>query len=142
LLDKAKNGCILDVFVVFLVVGFWVVLEVGAMVNSKRKGKRGELEAAKVLREVLGVEARRGVQYKGTQDSPDIEIDLPIHVEVKLRERLNVYEAYQQSVSQAGEKIPVVMCRKNRTKWLLVIAVEDIPRFLFSLQSRKTADEK
>ena len=44
--------------------------------NSKRKGKAGELEAAAELRRVLGVEARRGVQHAGGPDSPDV-VGLP-----------------------------------------------------------------
>jgi Holliday junction resolvase len=37
--------------------------------NSRAKGKRGELEIAKVLRE-NGYDAHRGQQYKGGADSP------------------------------------------------------------------------
>jgi hypothetical protein len=39
-------------------------------VDSKRKGKRGELEFAAVLR-AEGFQARRGQQFSGSPDSPD-----------------------------------------------------------------------
>ncbi len=42
-------------------------------INSRRKGKRGELEAVKYLKSLGFLDARRSVQYKGTADSFDIE---------------------------------------------------------------------
>jgi Holliday junction resolvase len=53
--------------------------------NSRQKGKRGELEAAKYLRSLGFTSARRGVQYSGGPDSPDVVCDeLPgVHIEVK-----------------------------------------------------------
>jgi hypothetical protein len=53
-------------------------------VNSRQKGKRGELAFVKVLKG-MGYNARRGQQFKGGADSPDIVCpDLPgIHFEVK-----------------------------------------------------------
>ena len=44
--------------------------------NSRTKGKRGELELAKALR-LYGYDARRGQQYHGGADSPDV-IGLPV----------------------------------------------------------------
>jgi Holliday junction resolvase len=40
--------------------------------KSREKGKRGELELAAELRRLFGIEARRGVQYCGGGDSPDV----------------------------------------------------------------------
>ena len=45
------------------------------MTNSREKGKRGERELAAKLRE-HGYDCRRGVQYQGGPDSPDV-IGLP-----------------------------------------------------------------
>ena len=41
------------------------------MTNSRRKGKEGELEVARILRD-HGYDSRRGVQYSGSPDSPDV----------------------------------------------------------------------
>lgn len=49
---------------------------------SRDKGARGEREFRDLLRE-HGFEARRGQQFAGGNDSPDVVTDLPCHVEVK-----------------------------------------------------------
>lgn len=92
--------------------------------NSKAKGKRGELEVAKILRE-HGYDARRGQQFSGANGDPDV-VGLPgVHIEVKYREHLNLYEAMAQSKGDAlpGE-IPVVVHRKSREKWLVTLDFE------------------
>ena len=95
--------------------------------NSRDKGKRGELELAKVLRE-YGFEARRGVQYKGGEDSPDV-VGIPgVHIECKRVERLNIDDAMEQSVRDSGEELPVVVHRKNRKSWLVTMRLEDFLR--------------
>ena len=90
---------------------------------SREKGKRGEREAAKAIEEALGVSARRGVQYQGGTDSPDIVTGLPgVHFEVKRREALKLYPAMAQAIMDAGYgEVPVVLHRKNRFGWLAVV---------------------
>jgi hypothetical protein len=41
--------------------------------SQREKGKRGERAAAKAVSAMLGVSARRGVQYKGGAESADLE---------------------------------------------------------------------
>lgn len=92
--------------------------------NSREKGKRGELEAAKVLRE-YGYNTRRGVQYCGANGDADV-VGLPgIHLEIKRTERLNLDKAYEQSVRDArDDEVPVVMHRKNRSQWMVSMSLE------------------
>lgn len=93
--------------------------------NSRTKGKRGELELAKALR-LYGYDARRGQQYHGGADSPDV-IGLPgVHIEVKRVERLNLTEAYAQAFRDAAPgEIPAVFHRKNREPWMVTVSLED-----------------
>ena len=92
--------------------------------RSREKGKRGEREIASLLRE-YGYDARRGVQYKGGQDSPDV-IGLPgTHIEVKRTERLNLYDALSQSKADAGDDMPIVIHRKNNCEWVVIQPLED-----------------
>lgn len=93
--------------------------------NSREKGKRGELEVAHLL-EKYGYEARRGQQYAGANGDPDV-VGLPgIHIEVKRVEKLNIDIAMQQSVRDAREnEIPIVMHRKNRADWLVTMRFDD-----------------
>ena len=64
--------------------------------NSKDKGKRGERMAAAKFRE-HGFDARRGVQYSGGPDSPDVVGPEGLHIEVKFTERLRLWDALAQS---------------------------------------------
>lgn len=94
--------------------------------NSRQKGKRGELELAKVLRE-YGYETRRGQQYSGTETSADV-VGLPgIHIECKRVENLNVYNALAQAIRDTGESgdLPAVFHRKNNQPWLVTMRLDD-----------------
>lgn len=92
---------------------------------SRDKGKRGEREVAALLRE-HGFEARRGVQYRGGADSPDV-VGLPgVHIEVKRTERLDLYGALEQSRRESGEgETPVVIHRRNGREWVVIEPFEN-----------------
>ena len=93
--------------------------------NSRAKGKAGELELAAYLRE-HGVEARRGVQFSGGSDSPDVVTDLPnIHIECKRTEYSSPYPWLGQAIRDAGDKMPVVFHRRSRCDWIVVMRAED-----------------
>jgi Holliday junction resolvase len=93
-------------------------------INSKRKGSQGEREFARLLREE-GYEARRGQQYAGSPDSPDV-VGLPyVHLEIKRVERLNINDAMAQAKRDCGELIPIVAHRKNGKKWLITMEFDD-----------------
>ncbi len=104
--------------------------EMGRM--SKRKGAVGEREAAGKLNEVLGTKFRRGRQYAGGPESPDLAGDLPgLHVEVKRCERLRLYEALSQAERDAAvTQVPVVMHRASRRRWVVIVAADDLIRLL------------
>lgn len=101
------------------------------MVNSKQKGSRGEREAAKLLNKLLGCEARRGQQFKGTPESPDLVDAIPgVHVEVKRVEKLNLLNAINQAKADAGaDEVAMVLHRRNQTPWLVTIEADNIVAF-------------
>lgn len=95
--------------------------------NSKRKGKEGELELARLLRSYGFLDCRRSQQYCGISGDADV-IGLPgIHIECKRNETLNIKEAMEQSERDTlfGFEIPVVMHRKNRKPWYVTMRVSD-----------------
>lgn len=94
--------------------------------NSRQKGKTGELEVAKILREFGYEDARRGQQYCGTSGDADV-VGVPgIHIEVKRRERMDLTSWYQQSCDDANfDEVPVVVHRKSREKWMVSLSFED-----------------
>lgn len=98
------------------------------MTNSKQKGKRGELEAANLLRDLGFKDVRRTAQYNGKETgslADLIGID-GVHIEVKRNEHLNIYEAVEQMQRDAkeGESL-LLMMRKNNKPWLFIQLAED-----------------
>jgi len=96
------------------------------MANSKSKGKRGELEVASMLR-ADGYNCRRGQQYSGANGDADV-VGLPgIHIEVKRREKLNIYDAINQAKRDATKSgtHPTVFHRKNDCEWLVTMPYTD-----------------
>lgn len=95
-------------------------------INSKAKGRRGEQELARVLRDHGYDRARRGQQFSGANGDADV-IGLPgIHIECKYTERLNLQDAMDQSKRDAREnEIPVVIHRRNNCRWLVTMELDD-----------------
>lgn len=93
--------------------------------NSRTKGKRGELEVARLLRE-YGYDCRRGQQYSGIHGDADVVGLHGVHIEVKRREALNIHEAMDQSKRDArADEKPTVFHRKNNTEWLVTMQLDD-----------------
>ncbi len=107
--------------------------------NSREKGCRGEREAAATLNAVLGTAFRRGVQYAGGPESPDITGALPgVHFEVKRVERLNVNKAMSQAIRDSNpDQIPAVMHRTNRNPWLVTLHAENLIRLLDAVDTAR-----
>ena len=103
-------------------------------INSRSKGCRGEREFAATLRS-YGYEARRGQQFSGSPDSPDVVSNLPFHFEVKRTEKFSVYKAMAQAVrdSEPG-KAPIVAHKQNGQEWLVVLRVDDFMRMVKALK--------
>lgn len=94
-------------------------------INSREKGRKGEIELAHRLRD-YGYDARRGQQFCGIYGDPDV-LGLPgIHIECKRVEKLNLYDAMAQSKRDArSNEMPCVFHRKNRSEWLVTMRFED-----------------
>ena len=114
-----------------------------ARINSRNKGKVGELEWAKECRK-HGYEARRGQQHAGGADSPDVVTDIPgIHFEVKRVETLRLYDALDQAKRDAGPgKKGVVAYRKNHMNWAVILRADDFFGMLEDLQNQADVIDK
>lgn len=122
--------------------------------NSRAKGARGERQWRDELR-AHGYQARRGQQFSGSPDSPDVVCDdLPwAHFEVKAVERLNIYDAIEQAQRDCGartetshltpalspnggdggsarQKVALVAHRRNFRPWLVTMTSEVFFQFL------------
>ena len=108
--------------------------------NSREKGKRGERLFRDLLRAEGYLQARRGQQFCGSPDSPDVvcpELDF-IFWEIKCVERLNIEDAMEQARRQARPapdahgpaQIPIVAHKRNFRRWLVTLDAEDLFKFL------------
>jgi len=104
-------------------------------IDSRSKGKAGELDLCHTLRSLFGFTCRRTQQYSGWSrggSSPDIEIDQApdLFVECKRVQKLNLPRALTIAVAQCGRRCPVVMHRPNRSPngWMVTIRLTDLPR--------------
>jgi hypothetical protein len=99
--------------------------------NSRNKGKVGEREFASLLRE-HGFDARRGQQFSGSPDSPDVvsEALAWLHVEVKRVQNLNLTDACVQAEGDCGRKPWIVAHRRNHAPWLITMRSETFFNFL------------
>lgn len=90
-------------------------------INSRQKGARFERTLAGKLSD-LGYDCHRGQQYCGANGDADV-VGLPgIHIEAKAVERLNIYDAVNQSKRDArtGE-LPAVFHKKNNCEILVTM---------------------
>ena len=99
--------------------------------NAREKGKRGERQWRDELR-AQGYHARRGQQFSGSPDSPDVvcaELDW-IHFEVKAVERLNIEDAMDQARRDGQHKTPVMAHKRRHRRWLVTMEAETFFRLL------------
>ncbi len=107
--------------------------------NSRNKGKRGEREFASLLRE-HGFDARRGQQFSGGADSPDVvsEALAWLHVEVKRVQNLNLTDACVQAEGDCGGKPWIVAHRRNHAPWLITMRSEFFFELLRDFEPQKS----
>jgi len=86
--------------------------------NSRQKGARGERLWRDELREA-GFTARRGQQFAGGTDSPDVICEelKNLHMEVKFVQALNLDNACAQAERDAANKAWIVAHKKNGKRW-------------------------
>ena len=111
-------------------------------INSVEKGKAGEREFAKLLREA-GFEARRGQQHKGGTDSPDVITDMErLQWEVKRREKLNLHDAMDKLALETDfMDVAVIAHRKNNTHWLATLPMSAFLRMYQVLKTHNLLGE-
>lgn len=100
-------------------------------INSRQKGKAGELEASRYLSQLFKLPVRRGCQYRGGPDSPDVEGIAGVYIEVKRRQRLHLETALSKAACEAAQDdVPIVLHRADRERWKLTLFGDDLPRFV------------
>lgn len=116
-------------------------------INSRDKGKRGELAWRDVLRAAGWPAAERGQQRAGGADAPDVRGGPPgVHWEVKFVEALQARKALEQATRDSGSgrpeivegrhfsdfpsPVPVVAWKTSRAPWVCILHAADLLRLL------------
>ena len=95
-------------------------------INSRTKGKNGELEVVHILREELGIEATRNLDQWRDGGSDILGLD-GWAIEVKRAKTSQLKSWWEQTVRQAGTtKFPVLWYRLDRKYWRVVIPLHAI----------------
>lgn len=97
-------------------------------INSRAKGKSGELEVVHILREELGVEATRNLD-QWRDGGSDILGLAGWAIEVKRAKTPLLKSWWEQTVRQAGtSKTPVLWYRLDRKHWRVVLPLHSITK--------------
>ena len=108
------------------------------MTNGRRKGAVGEREAAKAWTEATSIPCRRGQQFSGGPDSPDLIISGGfVHPEVKRHHRIPAIDALRQAEADAAEgAIPIGLLREDGdTRWTVMVRLDQLKRLAAALQT-------
>lgn len=100
--------------------------------NSRRKGKTGELALVRKLKE-YGYDVRRSQQYAGMNGDADVVGIDHLHIECKYTVKGHglTYEWIQQAIDDHREgEVPVVMHKKvskedRGNEWLVTMTLDD-----------------
>ena len=111
------------------------------MVHSKNKGKAFELKVSHMIKD-FGFAARRGQQFQGTPESPDIISELPFNFECKAVEKLNLWDAWEQAKSDSGaSEMPAVVFKRNRSDILICMEFSDLLGIMVWIKEKGLMDE-
>lgn len=101
---------------------------------EREKGKRGEREIARLLKN-LGFDAHRSQQYCGnTGDAADVVGIDGYHLEVKRREKTEIHAWIKQAEAECGENVPIVLHRRNGEPWYATIPAIDLFQLIKEVQ--------
>lgn len=105
------------------------IIKTKKRINSKQKGKRGELQWRNVLHAEGFNTAYRAQQYCGSNDSADVICpELPtLHFEVKVGNQIpsKLYDFMSQARNDCGDNTPILAVRRDNCEWLVVMASAD-----------------
>lgn len=98
--------------------------------SQRTKGAAGEREVCHLIRDSLGIDAKRNLSQT-REGGCDIAVG-PYHIEVKRRAKIgNIYEWIQQATDSCGnEDRPLVLCRADGKKWLAILPIDELLRLL------------
>ena len=109
--------------------------------SAKNKGKRLQNDVRDLILETFTElepdDVRSTTMGDSGEDillSPAARKLFPFATECKNQERLNIWESLEQAESNAGEHIPLVVFKRNRSKTYISMEINDLMRLLSEKQ--------
>lgn len=106
------------------------------MAQSRRKGKRGELEARNAVRQHwYSPQCERASQVSGKFSADLIHGPPGLHIEVKYHQRISALKFLKQATRDARDgDVPVVLMRENNHPgWVVMFKIRDTDKFCVAL---------
>jgi Holliday junction resolvase len=104
--------------------------------TERRKGKEGELEVVRILRDHGWPQAERtarGVSQDGRGDIANGP--LQAHLEVRRRERINIWGCLEDAERGAAEgETPMLVFRRSRGRWYVALPLEELLPLLLAFE--------
>lgn len=97
---------------------------------SRSKGRSGEQEVARLFR-AAGYDCERVPNSGGLRLKGDLYGNVPVHVEVKRTEHLELWRSLAQAAAECGDKPPVLAFRRSRSPWYAAVPLD----YLLSLMA-------
>lgn len=95
-------------------------------INSRAKGKRGELEFIERHLVEYWPEAKRNLDQFGADKRDIIEV-AGCHFQCKRVEKLNFWKGFTQAKTEAAEHdIPILAARRNYSPWLCTLEASEL----------------
>lgn len=112
--------------------------------SQRVKGANGEREVAKKFQE-KGIELLRVPNSGGLQRRPEERGDLigltGFHVEVKRQEKASIWAWLEQAESDCLEGlVPLVIFRRNKSKWRVIVPLDDFIEMYMDANKNKNID--
>jgi Holliday junction resolvase len=103
--------------------------------RERDKGTRGELEVRDVFR-AFGFDCDRTPNSGGLRIPGDLIGTVPVHVEVKRQERLQLWQWIEQAEQEAAGAVAVVAFRRSRSRWRADLDLERFAELLAASDGR------
>jgi len=105
------------------------------MANNRQRGKYGERSARDAIRQHWKMgDCHRTAQTSAKVSGADLGGTGNLHVEVKLRKTLAVEKFLEQAIRDAKhDKVPVVLMRRDKGDWIVMLRISDSFRFAAEL---------
>jgi hypothetical protein len=103
--------------------------------NNRQRGKYGERSARDAIKHYWLMDgAHRTGQTSAKVSGADLAGTGDLHVEVKLRKTLSVEKFLEQAIRDARPgKVPVVVMRRDKGEWLVMLRISDSLKFAAEL---------